>query len=235
MDNLHKGHRQRLKNKFKTYKDVLSDHELLEMLLGYSIPRKDTNETAHSLISKFGSLSNVFNQDEEVLKSVDGIGENTALLLNLVGYINKKNINSDQIKNASIFSIEEAKSKLINIFENAETEIFYSLFLNSQNKVVNFIKIESDSKNHVCVNTLDFTKNLILNKPKAVIIAHNHFAKYPYPSDDDDLTTAKIYSILQLYNVNFYDHIIVSGNEIYSYFYDNRLQKIKDKINKIEI
>ena len=50
--------------------------------------------------------------------------------------------------------------------------------------------------------------------------------------NEDDKTTANIYTLLRMYGVNLYDHIIVSGTEIFSYFYDNRLQDIKDKINK---
>ena len=118
------------------------------------------------------------------------------------------------------------------MFEGAQTEIFYALYLNRQNQVTNIIKVESDSATNVSINASDFTKSVILNKPASVIIAHNHFATFPYPSKEDDETTAKIYTLLHLYGINFYDHIIVSGSEIFSYFYDNRLQNIKDKINK---
>ncbi len=233
--NIHEGHRKRLKTKFITFSDVLSDHELLELLLGYSISRKDTNELAHNLIAQFGSLSEVLNKPVDVLQSIDGVGEHTACLLSLTGTLNKRLSKEKQTKSSSICTINEAKSKLIKIFEEAEHEIFYALFLNKQDKVINFIKIDGNSKTHVELNVLDFTKHLVLNKPHAVIIAHNHFSKYPFPSEDDDKTTAKLYSIMQLYGVNFYDHIIVSGNEIYSYFYDNRLQNIKNTVNKNNI
>ena len=228
---LHDGHRQRLRDKFEKYNDVLTDHEILELLLGYSIKRKDTNELSHKLIDKFGSLNEVFNKSPDVLQGIDGIGETTACFLSLIGTAQKR-CNSDSNKSKSgIITIEKAKAELIKMFEDATTEVFYALFLNKQNKVFNVCAVEGD-KNHVSINAFDFTKSVLLNKPYSIIIAHNHFAKFPYPSNDDDETTAKIYSILQLYGVNFFDHIIVSGNEIYSYFYDNRLQKIKDKINK---
>jgi DNA repair protein RadC len=93
------------------------------------------------------------------------------------------------------------------------------------------VKVESQSASSVTIDATEFTRGILANKPTSVIIAHNHFAKYPYPSNEDDETTAKLYALLHLYGVNFYDHIIVSGSEIYSYFYDNRLQNIKNKIN----
>lgn len=228
--NLHEGHRKRLRLKFKTHKDVLSDHELLELLLSYSIPRKDTNYLAHKLISEFGSFGAVLKADTEILENIDGLGENTACFLSLIGYVNEK-LNENKPSSNGIFTIDEAKKHLVDLFRKEETEVFYAIYLNKQNKVISMTRING-TKSNVLIDPTEITKGLFINKPHSVIIAHNHFSKFPYPSDEDDKATAKIYSILQLYQVNFYDHIIVSGNEIYSYFYDNRLQNIKDKINK---
>ncbi|MBO5712775.1 MAG: RadC family protein [Clostridia bacterium] len=230
--NIHDGHRARLKEKFKKYEEMLSDHEILELILGYSIKRKDTNALAHSLINKFGGLKNVFSQPVDVLTSIDGIGEHTAIFLNLLGTSLKRADKNNAEKDLRIYTIEEAKKRLISLFKDAKTEVFYALFLNRQNKVTNIVKVESNSATNVSIDAADFTKSIILNKPASVIIAHNHFATFPYPSDEDDKTTANIYTLLRMYGVNLYDHIIVSGTEVFSYFYDNRLQDIKDKINK---
>ena len=229
---IHDGHRSRLKEKFKKYEDMLSDHEILELILGYSIPRKDTNALAHRLIDRFGSLKEVFNQHVSALIDVDGIGENTAIFLSLLGASYNRIDKTKATDTERIYTIEEAKKRLITMFQDAKTEIFYALYLNRQNKVTSIVKIESNSATNVSIDASDFTKSIILNNPASVLIAHNHFATFPYPSDEDDETTAKIYTLLHMYGVNFYDHIIVSGNEIFSYFYDNRLQNIKDKINK---
>ena len=89
--NLHSGHRSRMKDKYSRLgSDAFSDHELLEMLLFHSIPRADTNETAHKLIERFGSLEGVFNSDLEMLLTVDGIGESSAILISLVGDIHNR-------------------------------------------------------------------------------------------------------------------------------------------------
>jgi len=55
--NPHKNHRERVKTKYLNHGlDCFADHEVLEMILFYSVPQKDTNEMAHELIDKFGSL-----------------------------------------------------------------------------------------------------------------------------------------------------------------------------------
>ena len=82
MTNEHAGHRQRLRGQFlKNGPDSLYPHQLLELLLFYAIPQKDTNGLAHSLINRFGSLSAVLDASPEELMSVKGVGRNTAILI----------------------------------------------------------------------------------------------------------------------------------------------------------
>ena len=81
MENLHEGHRKRMKERFiKSGLDDFAPHNILELLLFYSIPRGDTNPVAHRLIDTFGSLSGVFDATPEELAKVDGVGENLSLI-----------------------------------------------------------------------------------------------------------------------------------------------------------
>ena len=81
----HNGHRERLKEKFiKTNGRNLEDHELLELLLFYSKPRVNTNDTAHDLISEFGTLNGVFDANISELGRIKGVGDNSALLIKVV-------------------------------------------------------------------------------------------------------------------------------------------------------
>ena len=84
-ENVHKNHRARLRETFrKAGVDGMPDHNLLEFLLFYSIPRKDTNEIAHRLIATFGSLNRVFDAPYEELLKVEGMGESSALLISSI-------------------------------------------------------------------------------------------------------------------------------------------------------
>ena len=81
---VHDGHRDRLKQRFLAEGlDNFSQVQVLELLLFYCIPRKDTNEVAHRLLDRFGSLSQVLETRVEDLEKVDGIGHNTAVFLSL--------------------------------------------------------------------------------------------------------------------------------------------------------
>ena len=80
---IHDGHREKMRRRFlETGLEGFADHEALELLLYYAIPRRDTNPIAHALMERYGSLSGVMAAPIEDLQKVKGIGENAAILLN---------------------------------------------------------------------------------------------------------------------------------------------------------
>ena len=81
----HGGHRARLKEEFCLRGlDAFPEHRVLEMLLFYAIPQGDTNDLAHRLIERFGSLSGVLDASLEDRRTVSGVGEHTAIRLRLI-------------------------------------------------------------------------------------------------------------------------------------------------------
>ena len=82
---IHDGHREKMRRRFlETGLEGFADHEALELLLYYAIPRRDTNPIAHALMERYDSLSGVLNAPVEDLEKVEGIGESAAILLSLV-------------------------------------------------------------------------------------------------------------------------------------------------------
>ena len=69
---MHTNHRERLKNRFLTEGlDTFDPHNIMELLLFYSIPQRDTNELGHELINRFGSLAGVFDAPFDELLEVE--------------------------------------------------------------------------------------------------------------------------------------------------------------------
>lgn len=227
---LHDGHRKRLREKFKNGKESFNEHELLEILLGYSIARKDTNALAHKLIMQFGSLSKVLSTPTELLSQIDGVGETTATLLSLVGYITSLK----QKENAPIKmdTISAVKKVALGMFQGLTHEVLYVFYVDVNKNVISSSLISNGDTASVEVDFDKIAKGIIAYKPKSVVIMHNHFSKYPLPSENDDKATANLYTFLNFHKVSLLDHVIVSGNEIYSYFYDGRLDYIKNRINQ---
>ena len=106
---IHDGHRERMKERFKEHGlQSFSELNALELLLFYAIPRRDTNELAHALINRFGSLAGVFEASLHELCEVPGVGESTAQLIMLVPQITKLSMVTKANEIAYITNSDEA-------------------------------------------------------------------------------------------------------------------------------
>ena len=88
---IHDGHREKKRQQFLQHGlDSFAEHEVLELLLFYAIPRKDTNPIAHALMDRFGSLDAVLSAPVEELCRVKGVGESAAALLKLIPQVYRR-------------------------------------------------------------------------------------------------------------------------------------------------
>lgn len=134
--NIHAGHRQRLRSLFlKTGGFYMEDHQLLELLLFYSVPRRDTNPLAHQLLNHFGSLSGVIHASAESLMSIKGVGPNTVALLRLVGEIIARREQALQNPSENLDSCEKLEAYFRPLFLSSQRRV-YVLSLNAVGKVL---------------------------------------------------------------------------------------------------
>jgi DNA repair protein RadC len=228
---MHEGHRERLISKLIEGNTLLSDHEVLEILLFYSIPRKNVNELAHKLINTFGSLENCLTADYNTLLSIDGVGHKTAAFLVTIGEIQSR-INNSNKKLPEIFSFDSCKQLLINSFRGLQEEKFGALFLDKQGKIIFRKFFSSHSDREVSVDVAELLKGTLTRKPHGVILCHNHTSGNPTPSDIDDKSTRKIYTVLKLNDIALLDHIIIANDKAYSYRVYDRLDPIMKKVDQ---
>ena len=119
---IHDGHREKMRRRFlETGLEGFADHEALELLLYYAIPRRDTNPIAHALMERYDSLSGVLNAPVEDLEKVEGIGESAAILLSLVSRLSRKARIADASQETILNSSERAGAYLLERFAG-ETE-----------------------------------------------------------------------------------------------------------------
>ena len=85
--NTSEGHRERLRQRFRHAPDLFSERECLELLLTYAIPRHDVAPLANDLLARFGSLPDIFSASISTLMNIEGIGESTAVFLQLIHYL----------------------------------------------------------------------------------------------------------------------------------------------------
>lgn len=215
--NLHEGHRQRLKDRF--LKEGLSnfeDHNILEILLFYSVPRADTNEIAHRLLKKFGSLSAVFDASVEELCTVDGIGVHSATLIKLIPEISSA-YGVDKTRNIKIFnSVQELGAYFVPKFIGKKDEESYILLLDNKNKAIKCELIAKGNVDAVQLSVRSIISRAINYNATSVVIAHNHPAGVAIPSASDIKMTKRLFEALRLADIKLKDHIIVADDDFVS-------------------
>lgn len=223
---MHEGHRRRMIGKLLNKKEVLSDHEILEILLFYCIPRKNVNELAHRLLDAFGCLNNVINSEPETLCSVDGVGMKTAEFLVALSEGFKRAKETDVVF-PELFSFESCKPVLKLAFKNMSSEVFMALFLDKKSKIIMRKIFCSHSHSIVEITLKELTRGIEYAKPEGVIICHNHLSGNVNPSSYDDEATLLIQQALSPFSIKLIDHIIVTNNDFYSYHSNRRLEALK--------
>ena len=133
---IHDGHREKMRRRFaQTGLSGFADHEALELLLFYAIPRRDTNPLAHRLLERYGSLEGVFTAPAEDLEKVEGMGESAALLLRLVPLLAEKS--RERTDGPVILnSTERAGEYLLRRFDGKKNELVYELCLDRKGKLL---------------------------------------------------------------------------------------------------
>lgn len=211
---LHSGHRQRFKEKFRKGARF-EDHELLELALYYAIPRCDTNEIAHMLIKRFGSLRGVFSASEAELCTVSGIGENAALFLRVIGAIISRILLNGCNMKKLLSSDEELEAFLRALFFATPFEETHIILFDKKNR---YILNECIGKGDAIGSPVNLRKILAFakeNNASSLILAHNHINGLPVASERDEETTRTISMALESNRIHLIEHYIVVNDKAY--------------------
>ena len=192
-----------------------ADHEALELLLFYAIPRRDTNPLAHRLLERYGSLEGVFTAPAEDLEKVEGMGESAALLLRLVPLLAEKS--RERTDGPVILnSTERAGEYLLRRFDGKKNELVYELCLDRKGKLLACKLLTEGDVNGAELNIRRLVENALLTNASAVILSHNHPSGVALPSSEDFATTDRTRAALEGVGIPMVDHIIVADGDFVS-------------------
>ena len=212
----HEGHRQRMWQKYLEHGiGIFEEHELLEMLLFILIPRVNTNEIAHDLISRFGSLKNVLETAIPDLQKVKGIGKNSAVQLKFFGdiaeYVNRKKHDAVRFDSSSAII-----DYCIDYFKDAKNECVSFFLLDDKLTLIYKDDIFFSKPNETDFDYSIIIKQAVKFECQAIILAHNHPEGSAYASNVDITTTRTLASLLKAINIKIVDHIVIQGDTGYS-------------------
>lgn len=214
---IHKGHRARLKQRFRQDGlDNFNEVNALELLLFYCVPRVDTNPLAHRLLDHFGSLSQVLDASAAELEKVEGVGENVSTFLTLLTqacrYYQTKRAETGKI----LRSVEECGEYMMPYFIGREVETVYMLCLDAKCKVLCCKKVGEGSVNSANIPTRRIVEMALGANATTVVLAHNHPSGLAIPSTEDVQTTHKIGAALETVDVILADHLVMSKEDFVS-------------------
>lgn len=214
---VHDGHRKRLKRRFLSEGlDSFEDHNILELLLFYALPRSDTNEIAHRLLEQFKSLSGVFDAPLEELCKIKGISEHSATLIKLIPRLTSA-YHTDKSKDVKIISSTNAAGKFfVPRFYGKANEEVHVMLLDDKKKVIKCEKVFEGTVNSTPITVKKVVAMAVNSNATGVILAHNHPGGIALPSKSDLRATEKIYRALELINIQLCDHIIVADDDFVS-------------------
>ncbi len=196
--------------------DNFNDHNVLELLLFYAVPRQDTNELAHALLDAFGTLDGVFDASVDALKSVDGIGDTAAALIHLVPEAARRYFISKTLPGDILADSEAAGKYLLPRFLTCRNETMYLVCMDAKLKVLDCREVSQGSTTSVSVNLRRIVQIALGQNASVVMLAHNHTSGIALPSQEDVAVTLKIRDLLEQVGVDLADHIVVAGDDFVS-------------------
>lgn len=207
---MHEHHRERLRQKALKYGcEALEKHEVLELILGYSIPRRNTNDIAHKLIDRFGNLYGVFNADIEELCEIEHVGEYTATMIKLLNYVALEVGKNELPERTRFRRLSEVIDYARLLFMGAKRESVYALLLDSGFYMIDCVCISVGSVKMAEIDPSDIIKLADRRGISNVILLHNHPSGDVSPSKSDFDFTNGVEQVLSTFNIRLIEHIAV--------------------------
>lgn len=214
------GHRERLKLRVAEHgPQSLADYELLELLLVYAIPRKDTKPIAKSLLAKYGTISNIFATPISKLEGEPGLGTHSATLLHILAETARRFRKESLQKRTSFANRLDIVDYLYTSLSGLTHEEFHVIFLNTKQQLIADSCMFKGTLNASAVYPREVVKMALDKGAAALVLAHNHPSGNPTPSADDEYLTTELAAITAPLDITILDHIIIGDGQHYS-FYD---------------
>lgn len=214
---IHDGHRERKRDQFlRCGADSFADHELLELLLYYAIPQRNTNPIAHALLDRFDNLQGVFSASPEELMEVPYIKDRAAVLVRLIPVLFQRALTSAEDDEAILDTRERIGEFFRKIYIGQSTEIMYQLCLDGKGKKKGLYKVGEGDLGSVGMNIRQIMENTLRSKAMMVVLAHNHPSGIALPSHEDQVSTRMVREALDTMSVRLVDHVIVADNDYVS-------------------
>ena len=208
---IHTGHRERLRERFqRSGMDDFADHEVMELLLTYAIPRVDVNEQAHRLIERFGSVAGALDALPQELCEVDGIGPRAAQFLTMLPSVFRRYALNKCEPGEPMDTLAKIGEFLHAKYTGITFERVYLLLFDNSMRLIDCCHLDDGAVNSSKVTVRKITDLCVFKHASCAVLAHNHPMGLAIPSGDDLAVTQTVENTMEAIGVLFLDHIIIT-------------------------
>lgn len=214
----HNGHRARLRERF--LREGLSHfepHEMLELIMQYAIPRRDTNALGHRLLDTFGSLDAVFAADPKELETVPGMGAYSATLIHLVHALFAQVQRASLGERPLLNTFGHAGRYMVPLLHGHAYEAMYCVCVDKQFRLLYPALVGKGTLDEAVIYPRLVVEAALRHRAAGVYLAHNHPGGSLAFSQADLEITRRIEEALLPIGVDLHDHFIVAGNRFTSW------------------
>lgn len=204
------GHRQRLKERFKSAGlDACADYELLELFLFYALPRGDVKPLAKALLHRFGSLEALMEADEKIMQEIEGVGPSISHLLKIHQALQQRQLRNAILKRPVLNSWQQVIDYCHAHMSYNMREQLRLLFLDKKNQLIAAEVQQIGTVDHTPAYPREIVKRALDLGASGIIMVHNHPTGDATPSRNDINLTREVYQVAQNLGLQLYDHLII--------------------------
>ncbi len=193
-----------------------NDQDLLRLVL-----REEENGTLENLLKEYHTVPNLItNATLEDLMHIEGMDLEKAKLLKAIHELSVILYRHNSEKKKKLNSSQKAADYLIPLISGRDTEAFMILFLDNQNNVLNHKIVAEGTINEAAVYPREVMKAAIRRNASSIMLAHNHPGGSKKPSQGDIQVTKRLKEAAETLDIKIIDHIIIAGNEYFSFAED---------------
>jgi DNA repair protein RadC len=198
---------------FRHGPELLSDAELVAILLGSGVPGKNAIQLARALLTE--GMTALSRRESSAFLRVHGVGPaKTARVLAAVEL--SRRIAADRPDELPEYDSHTLGSKLVSGYSRHTQERLGAAFLDSRHGIMFQREIYVGTINNALVATRDIVRYALIENASAVVVYHNHPSGNPQPSAEDMLYTEKLRHSLSLVDLELVDHLIIGSHRFHS-------------------
>ncbi|KIA83507.1 hypothetical protein OA84_08330 [Kaistella solincola] len=205
-------------------KNSLSDAELLAIIMGSGNREDSAVELARKILNSVGNnWHNLSVLQISDLTKFKGVGEAKAISIVAALEIGRRRAAQEVPEKIQITNSQETYKILAPFLADLQTEEFWAIFLNQNNRIIGKSRLSSGGINQSVVDIRILFKTALEHFATGLVVAHNHPSGNLKPSQEDLKITKQIAEAGKILNIQLLDHLILAQNSYLSFADENLL------------